>query len=98
MLILIDRGAGLKPFNVAQYQDKRSYYLLERSLVVCRNNLTLSEVQGQVCDCLIGTDVAQPGFAREQDIGKPRTKITIIKRMADKRPEQRLSAILAKQL
>lgn len=51
MLILIDRGAGLKPFNVAQYQDKRSYYLLERSLVVCRNNLTLSEVQGQVCDC-----------------------------------------------
>lgn len=98
MLLLINKGAGLSAFNTAQYADKRSYYLLERSLIVCRNGLTLSELQGQVCDCLIGTDIAQMGFAREQDVGKARTKVTIIKVTRDKRPEARLSAILAQQL
>ncbi len=98
MLILIDRGAGLKPFNTAQYQDRRSYYLLERALIVCRNSLSLSELQGQVVDALVGTDIAQVGFAAENDVGKPRTKVTIIKRMLGRQPETRLSAILAKQL
>jgi hypothetical protein len=100
MLVLIDRGAGLRAMRDSpEYGDHRSYYQLERTLIVCRNGLTLSDIQGWVVDAAIGTEpYAMPGFCPEWQIGQRRTKITVYRRVLDKPAETTLTAILAKQL
>src|SRR5262249_18009259 len=56
-LVLVDRDTKPEPFTTGQ--DIRRWYRFPQSLVVCCNNLTLAEVQGQVCECLVRTDIGQ---------------------------------------
>jgi hypothetical protein len=83
--------------NQAIYQDKRTYYLLDGGLVVCRNGLMLSDLRSRAVDAQIGTDIAQQGFAAEAEVGKERPKVTIYRVLIDVEAEQSLSAALREQ-
>lgn len=79
MRLLIDRPAVARArrINSDRTADLRTYYILDGALIVCRNGLDLPGLAGQACDCAVGWDVAQPGFAPEGQIGKRRSKVTI---------------------
>jgi len=60
--------------------DHRRYYVTTGDrlvLLVLRNGLDLPGITGQVVDANIGWDRAVAGYARDEDIGKRRTKITV---------------------
>ena len=79
MKLLIDRESVwvARRINQVRDSDLRTYYLIGDALIVVRNGLDLHALAGQVADCAVGWDVAQPGFAPEEAIGRRRTKITV---------------------
>ncbi|HLV97381.1 MAG TPA: hypothetical protein VKT82_01780 [Ktedonobacterales bacterium] len=92
-LVLIDRDTSPEPFIYGQ--DRRRTYLFPRGRVVCCNNLTLTEVQGQVCECLVRTDIGPPSRERPEEYGKEIIHVRVLKRVRDQTPERPLSALLA---
>lgn len=97
MKLLIDRPAvtAARRINQDNTADLRTYYLIGDALIVARNSLDLHAVAGQVCDCSVGWDVAQPGFAPEEKIGERRTKVTIWRVLAGQQHERTLTKQLA---
>lgn len=84
MKLLIDRESVwvARRINQVRYDDLRTYYLIGDALIVVRNGLDLHALAGQVADCAVGWDIAQPGFAPEDKIGQQRTKITVYRILA----------------
>lgn len=95
-LVLIDRDTAPEPFTSGP--DIRRWYRFPCALVLCCNNLTLDELQGHVCECLVRTDSGQPGWAKPTEIGKELITIRVLKRLRDQTPERTLSALLASVL
>lgn len=66
--------------------EMRHYYLLKRTdgqpdaIIVSRAG-PIEALREAVVDVNIGWDIAQPGFAREEDLGKKRTKVTIYRKL-----------------
>lgn len=98
MKLLIDRQAigHAHRINQDNAADLRTYWLIGNALIVTRNGLDLHVVAGQVCDCNVGWDVAQPGFAPEEKIGERRTKVTIWRVLAGQRYVRTLTQQLAR--
>ena len=85
--------------TVRDTQDERRYYLISRrddpdALVVCRHGLVLEDLQGQQVDATVGWDVAQPGFALEDDIGKKRSKVTVYRKVERSKSARSLADLL----
>jgi hypothetical protein len=97
MKLLIDRQAVTMARRINQdtSADLRTYYLVGDALIVARNGVDLHTIAGQVADCSVGWDTAQPGFAPEEKIGQQRTKITIHRTLANQRYERTLTKQLA---
>lgn len=85
MLLYIDPSSVQKARYVNQIGtiiDRRYYYLLETgdgtdAIIVCRGGHTIQSLVSRIVDANVGNDVAQPGFASEEQIGQTRTKVTI---------------------
>lgn len=99
MRLLIDRPAIDRARLIArqQYDDRRTYYLLGGAIVVLRNGLDLHTIAGQVCDCAVGWDIAQEGFAPEDQVGRKRTKVTVYRTLIGVRRARTLMQLLAEK-
>lgn len=103
MLILIDAKTLeiARLINQAVERDGvRNYYLLARegqpdALLVLRAGVDIAAIRGAVCDCAIGNDTAMAGFAREEEIGQVRTKVTVFRAVATDRPARSLRQIIS---
>lgn len=85
MRIFIDRAAvrvsRLVNSAVAN-GETRNYYLIAvdcapDAIIVVRGGLALESFDGRVADATVGWDIAQPGFALDDQIGQQRTKVTL---------------------
>ena len=102
MLIRIDAAtlSAARLINQAVERDGvRNYYLLARegqpdALLVLRAGVDIAAIRNAVCDCAIGNDTAMAGFAREEEIGQVRTKITVFRTVATERPARSLKQII----
>jgi hypothetical protein len=102
--LLIDRSAVFiaRRINSDRTKDIRTYYLVAcrygDAIVVTRHGLDLTACTGYVCDCLVGVDVAQEGFCREEDVGKQRPKITVIRILYGETPDETITSMLYRWL
>jgi hypothetical protein len=100
MKLLIDRPAVYiaRRINSGRSKDIRTYYLVAcqhgDAIVVTRHGLDLTACTGYVCDCLVGVDVAQEGFCREEDVGKQRPKITVVRILHGERSSETITSML----
>lgn len=99
MNVLLDPAglARIGPYvSDRKHGDTRRYYALKLkddrlALIVCRNDLRLPDLAGQVVDAALGWDDGTPGFVLH--VGRRHSKLTI-HRVAGGSPETTLSDIL----
>ena len=99
MNVLLDPAglARIGPYvSDREHRDTRRYYVLKiddgrLALIVCRNDLRLSDLAGQVVDAALGWDDGTPGFVIH--VGRRHSKLTI-HRVAEGDHDTTLSAIL----
>jgi len=96
MNLLVDPAATKHAKHIAtrEYADQRRYYLVDNDLIIVRNGYDLDTLRGRVVDAQVGWDIAQPGFCRERDVGRKRTKVTIYRASQQTGHNETLSTLL----
>lgn len=79
MKLLIDRQSvqQANQIRAGQPAGQLKFYLIGDAIIIIQNGHNLHSLAEQVVNAQVGWDIARPGFCREKDLGKRRTKVTI---------------------
>lgn len=84
MKLLIDHKTVERATHIRANQPdgQLKFYLIDDAIIITQNGHNLHRLVEQVVHAQVGWDIARPGFCREKDLGKRRTKVTIYRPLA----------------
>lgn len=77
-------NAKLVNSDFKSFADKRRYYVFQGALIICRNDLVLTDLMNCTVDAATGHDMAVAGFTLFDDqVGQWRPKITVFRKLQE---------------